>query len=89
MKLRYSRRIDADCLIVFKAPEDELDEHSTTAPLLAHADGELQPMSEEEREAVLDEGPNTGLKGTLMDGIANVSRVATCETTLPGRTDLE
>lgn len=77
---------------VFKAPEDELDEHSTTAPLLAHADGELQPMSEEEREAVLDEGPNTGLKGTLMDGIANVSQVATVrdnETILHRPADLE
>ncbi|RSH89397.1 hypothetical protein EHS25_002509 [Saitozyma podzolica] len=70
---RAGIRAEENGHVLFKAPEDELDEHSTTAPLLAHADGELQPMSEEEREAVLDEGPNTGLKGTLMDGIANMA----------------
>ena len=58
-------------MIVFKAPEDE-DEHSASAPLLSVISGGRATSSEEERELWEAEGPNSELRGTLLDGIANV-----------------
>jgi hypothetical protein len=55
---------------VFKAPDDE-DEHSASAPLLSISGGRAT-SSEEERELWEAEGPNSELRGTLLDGIANV-----------------
>jgi hypothetical protein len=57
---------------VFKAPEEDHEEHSTTVPLLAAGDREL--LTESEREEVFAEGPNSSIRGTLLDGIANVGR---------------
>jgi hypothetical protein len=57
--------------IVFKAPDDE-DEHSASAPLLSVISGGRATSSEEERELWEAEGPNSELRGTLLDGIANV-----------------
>jgi hypothetical protein len=56
---------------VFKAPDDE-DEHSASAPLLSVISGGRATSSEEERELWEAEGPNSELRGTLLDGIANV-----------------
>jgi hypothetical protein len=56
---------------VFKAPDDE-DEHSASAPLLSMISGGRATSSEEERELWEAEGPNSELRGTLLDGIANV-----------------
>jgi hypothetical protein len=60
---------------VFKQPGDDDErydrEASTSAPLLG---GEATPSRMEELEALeRSEGPQEGVKGTLMDGIANVS----------------
>lgn len=58
---------------VFKAPAEVGDEdeqsHSASAPLLSLG---RATSSEEERELWESEGPNSGVRGTLMDGIANV-----------------
>lgn len=56
---------------MFKAPDDE-DEHSASAPLLSVISGGRATSSEEERELWEAEGPNSELRGTLLDGIANV-----------------
>ena len=56
---------------MFKAPDDE-DEHSASAPLLSVITGGRATSSEEERELWEAEGPNSELRGTLLDGIANV-----------------
>lgn len=60
-------------LLVFKA-DDELDDTGPNEPLLRHG-RESMEISEAERIAVLgqDITYDAGLKGTLMDGIANVS----------------
>lgn len=60
---------------VFKAPAEvgDEDEHSASAPLLSMASGGRATSSEEERELWEAEGPNSGVRGTLLDGIANVS----------------
>jgi hypothetical protein len=59
---------------VLKAPDGDDDghEHSATAPLLSVISGGRATSSEEERELWEAEGPNSELRGTLMDGIANV-----------------
>jgi hypothetical protein len=57
---------------VFKAPDVDEDEHSASAPLLSMGSGGRATSSEEERELWEAEGPNTALRGTLLDGIANV-----------------
>lgn len=60
---------------MFKVPGDDDDrydrEASTSAPLLG---GELRGNRVEQMEELeRSEGPQEGVKGTLMDGIANVS----------------
>ncbi|KAK8858559.1 hypothetical protein IAR55_002788 [Kwoniella newhampshirensis] len=58
--------------ILFKAPEEDHDELSTTAPLLSlSARGEH--LAEEEEELLLAEGPNSASRGTLMDAITNMA----------------
>ena len=68
---RLSKYLKTDLDTVFKAPADELDDHDdlTTVPLLASGQG-VAP--EELDELLRAEGPNTGERGTMMDGIANV-----------------
>ena len=62
---------------MFKAPDDE-DEHSASAPLLSVISGGRATSSEEERELWEAEGPNSELRGTLLDGIANVHPTSPC-----------
>lgn len=59
---------------MFKALAElgEEDEVSASAPLLSVSSGGRATSSEEERELWESEGPNSGMRGTLMDGIANV-----------------
>jgi hypothetical protein len=71
MSLCVSSRGQAD-IEVFKAPDVDEDEHSASAPLLSMGSGGRATSSEEERELWEAEGPNTALRGTLLDGIANV-----------------
>jgi len=56
---------------VFKVPDDELDDHDTTrVPLLTNGHA---LRGDELDELVQAEGPVIGVRGTMMDGIANVS----------------
>ena len=58
---------------VFKAPEEAEDhaEEATGIPLLA---GQPRRSLDEEEEALLyAEGPNSAGRGTLLEGVANVS----------------
>ncbi|WVQ96710.1 hypothetical protein IAU59_003817 [Kwoniella sp. CBS 9459] len=61
--------------ILFEAPEDEHDpehdEQSTTAPLLPSNRGGR--ITEEERELLSAEGPNSATTGTLMDAVTNMA----------------
>jgi hypothetical protein len=57
---------------VSKAPDGDEDEVSACAPLLSMGSGGRATTSEEERELWEAEGPHTGVRGTLLDGIANV-----------------
>ena len=57
---------------MFKAPgeeDEDLVEHSTSAPLLSN--GRVVDVSEIE-ELELAEGPNSVIRGTLLESIANV-----------------
>jgi len=65
-------RMGCELRIVFKAPDGDEDEHSASAPLLSMVSGGRATSSDEEREIWEAEGPNTALRGTLLDGIANV-----------------
>ncbi|WVQ78522.1 hypothetical protein IAT38_000608 [Cryptococcus sp. DSM 104549] len=60
--------------ILFKAPDDdnELDEDSATAPLLATTT-RREAMTEEERQLVLAEGPDSASRGTLLDAVTNMA----------------
>lgn len=55
--------------------ESEIDERSVSAPLLPGGEGRgsREGRMEELEELERAEGPQEGTKGTLMDGIANVS----------------
>lgn len=57
---------------MFAGPEDDPEDHaqSSSAPLLQNGTADF--VSEEEREAVLFDGPDVTVRGTMMDGIANV-----------------
>ncbi|WVF69208.1 hypothetical protein IAT40_003984 [Kwoniella sp. CBS 6097] len=70
--------------VLFKAPDDdiehdhdydhELDEQSTTAPLLSSNNPSRgTEISEEEHELLLAEGPNSATRGTLMDAVTNMA----------------
>lgn len=61
--------------VVFKAPDGDDDEVSASAPLLSLPSGGRATSSDEERELWEAEGPHSGVRGTLLDGIANVRRV--------------
>jgi len=69
--VRYTNYQEEADDLVFKAPDDE-DEHSASAPLLSVISGGRATSNEEERELWEAEGPNSELRGTLLDGIANV-----------------
>lgn len=58
--------------VVFSVPGDELDDRneSMTVPLLGIGRG---VADEELDELIHAEGPNSAVRGTMMDGIANVS----------------
>ncbi|WWD18450.1 hypothetical protein CI109_102902 [Kwoniella shandongensis] len=58
--------------ILFKAPDDEHDEHSTTAPLLS-AGTRRESITDEEEELILAEGSHFAATGTLMDAITNMA----------------
>ncbi|ORY28481.1 transmembrane amino acid transporter protein-domain-containing protein [Naematelia encephala] len=74
-----SRKDDDDQLererhVLFKIPMDEdgLDDPLNTVPLLSRE--RRQSMTDEEvEELVLAEGPNTAVRGTLLEGIANMA----------------
>lgn len=57
---------------MFKMPDDEREEDASTVPLLTT--NERQVSIQEQDELFAAEGPNSALRGTLMDGIANVLR---------------
>jgi hypothetical protein len=78
-------RVRLDSYLVFKVPgeahdragvsdgrEEDRDERSASAPLLAGS-SRRSSSAEELDELERTEGPQQGAKGTLLDGIANVS----------------
>jgi hypothetical protein len=63
--------------LVFKAPGEErdgIDDLSSSVPLLQGGIERIRRPEDDELEELVEiEGPKTGVRGTMMDGIANVS----------------
>jgi hypothetical protein len=61
---------------VFDVPgddQDEVDDLSTSVPLLRDGEGSARRPEDDELEELMEaEGPKMGERGTMMDGIANV-----------------
>jgi hypothetical protein len=62
---------------VFKVPGEDVEDNeelSTDAPLLHGGTRRIQRLEDDELEELMNtDGPKSGVKGTMMDGIANVS----------------